>query len=81
MKGRRRHIQLSEQQQFILALLLVILVAVSLLYCLGFASLALRQAWEDTTLPWSGTEPPPENLEVELTPTSLPLAPSPTPLP
>lgn len=78
MKHRRRKLQLDEQQQLIVGLLLVILVAVSLLYCLGFASLALREAWEDTPLLWSGTEPPPENLELGPAPTALPAAPSAT---
>ena len=78
MKRRRRSFQLTEEQQLIAGLLLVILVAVSLLYCLGFASLALREAWENAPLPWSETEFPPENLEMGPTPTALPLAPSPT---
>jgi len=46
---------LTERQQLILGLLLVVLLAVSLLYCLGFASLAIRQNWEKAPLPWSGT--------------------------
>lgn len=79
MKRKRR--SLTEEQQLILGLLLVILVAVSLLYCLGLTSLALHRAWENTQLPWSETEPPPENLDVGLTPTALPTTPSPTPLP
>jgi hypothetical protein len=76
VKGKRRSLQLSNEQQLILSVLLVILVAVSLLYCLGFASLALREAWENAPLPWSETEPPPENLDVG--PTALPPVPSPT---
>ena len=48
MKRRRLEIQLSEGQQLILALLLVILVAISMLYCLGLASVALQQNWEKT---------------------------------
>lgn len=79
LKRKRR--SLTEEQQLILGLLLVILVAVSLLYCLGLTSLALHRAWENTQLPWSETEPPPENLDVGLTPTALPTTPSPTPLP
>jgi hypothetical protein len=78
VKRRRRKLQLNDQQQLIVGLLLVILVAISLLYCLGFASLALREAWQDAPLPWSGTEPPPENLELGPAPTALPMAPSPT---
>ena len=54
MKRKRLHIQLTERQQMIIGLVLVILVAISMLYCLGFASLALRQAWESGPLPWSG---------------------------
>jgi hypothetical protein len=61
---------LTERQQLILALLLVILVAISLLYCLGLGSLVLRQAWRDTTLPWDDTNPVEQN--VEMTPTLLP---------
>ena len=79
MKRKRR--SLTEEQQLILGLLLVILVAVSLLYCLGLTSLALRRAWENTQLPWSETEAPPENLDVQSTPTALPTTPGPTPLP
>jgi hypothetical protein len=79
VKRRPRRLQLSEEQQLIVGLVLVILVAVSLLYCLGFASLAVREAWQNAPLPWSETEFPPENLEVGTTPTALPITPSPTP--
>ncbi len=51
MKRRRLSVQLSEQQQMIVAVLLVILVAVSVLYCLGFASTVVLQNWEAGTLP------------------------------
>jgi hypothetical protein len=71
VKRRRRQVQLTERQQLIIALLLVILVTISLLYCLGLASLALRQAWRDTTLPWSGTESNGESIDV--TPPLLPI--------
>lgn len=81
MKRWPRRIQLSEEQQLILGLVLVILVAISLLYCLGFSSIALRQAWENAPLPWTGTEPPPENLEVDATPTAALPSPVLTPLP
>ena len=81
MKRKLRRIQLTEKQQLLVGLVLVILVAISLLYCLGFTSLALRQAWERAPLPWNATEPPPENLEIDLTPTVLPASPVPTPLP
>ena len=63
MKRRRLNPQLTEHQQFILALLLVILVAISLLYCLGLGSLILRQAWRNTPLPWEGAVPAGQNLE------------------
>jgi hypothetical protein len=53
VKRKRLHMQLTERQQVIIGLMLVILVAISMLYCLGFASLALRQAWESGPLPWS----------------------------
>jgi hypothetical protein len=56
VKIKRPRRQLSNQQYMILGLLLVILLAVSLLYCLGFASLALLQAWEDAALPWDETQ-------------------------
>lgn len=79
MKGRRRSLQLSEEQQLILGLLLVVLVAVSLLYCLGFAGLALRQAGETAPLPWSETESPVENLEMQSTPTDVAPLSSPSP--
>ena len=78
MRRRQGGWNLSEEQQLILGLLLVILVAISLLYCLGFASLVLREAWEKSPLPWSETEPPPENLELEPMAPTLPTEPSPT---
>jgi hypothetical protein len=67
VKRRRLNVQLTEQQHLILALLLVILLAVSMLYCLGFASLAMRQAWGDSPLPWSETSLPQEDIEVTST--------------
>lgn len=54
VKRRRLHVQLSERQQLLIGLVLVILVAISLLYCLGFASLALRQAWENSPVQING---------------------------
>lgn len=80
MKRRWRRPQLSEEQQLILGLLLVILVVTSLLYCLGFASLALRQAGEAAPLPWSETEPPAENPEAQPTPVDVIPTPGATPL-
>ena len=80
MKKKRLRLQLSDEQQLALSLLLVILVAVSLLYCLGFASLALRGAWENTELPWTTPETGQEILDV--TPEMLPaVTPSPPPTP
>jgi hypothetical protein len=81
VRRKRRSIQLSEEQQLIFGLILVILVAISLLYCLGFASLAVRQAWHGAPLPWNATEPPPENLEIDATPAPAPGSPGPTSLP
>ena len=52
MKRRRFKIELTERQQLFLALLLVIMVAVSMLYCLGFASLTLRRSLENEAEPW-----------------------------
>ena len=46
MKRSRWRLELTERQQLTAALLLIILLAGSLLYCLGFASLALRQVTE-----------------------------------
>ena len=65
MKRRRRKIQISEDQQTILGVVLVILLAISLLYCLGFASLVLRQAWDGSPLPWED-----ENLNGESSPST-----------
>ena len=65
MKRRRRlGLALTERQQLALVMILVVLLAASLLYCLGFASLALRQVWEKIPVPWTS----PESLEEELTP-------------
>lgn len=72
MKQKRSKLQLSDQQQLILGLLLVILVAVSMLYCLGFASLALREVWENAPLPWDETGPPAESTEL---PADTPISP------
>ena len=53
VKPERLNLQLTERQQLIIGLVVVILVAISMLYCLGFASVALRNAWESGPLPWS----------------------------
>jgi hypothetical protein len=52
----------------LLALLVVILVAISMLYCLGFASLAFRQAQQGTLLPQVATYLPPDGADVTPTP-------------
>jgi hypothetical protein len=56
--------QLSSQQQLILALVLIVLVAVSLLYCLGFASVLLRNAWENVPVPRNDANPTIEIIEL-----------------
>lgn len=68
----KKKFEVSDEQQLVLGLLLALLIAISLLYCLGFASIALRQAWQAMPLPWS------EEIEPGLTPTLGPEA-SPTP--
>ena len=55
MKRIRLGVQMTYRQQLVLALLLVVLLAVSMLYCLGAASLALHQAWQAGTLPLANT--------------------------
>jgi len=75
VKRRRLTLQLSYRQSLALALLLVVLLAVSLLYCLGFASMALLQAWEDQPLPWNDVEWPIESIDT--TPAPLPTEPEP----
>lgn len=57
MKLPRLRIHVSDEQQLALAILLVILVAVSFLYCLGFASLVLRENWDKAPLPWDEAPP------------------------
>jgi hypothetical protein len=69
VKPKRLNLQLTERQQVVLGFVLVILVAVSMLYCLGFASVALRNAWESGPLPWS------ENNDYPVESTALPQTP------
>ena len=64
MKRKRLNLQLTERQQLVIGFVLVILVAISLLYCLGFASVALRQAWESGPLPWGENNNYPEESTV-----------------
>jgi hypothetical protein len=47
--------RLTDEQLMILGLLLVVLLAVSMLYCLGFASLAVREVWQQAPQPLNGT--------------------------
>ena len=69
MKRKRLNLQLTEKQQLVIGFVLVILVAISMLYCLGFASVALRNAWENSPLPWS------ENNNYPAESTALPATP------
>ena len=81
MKKRRRlGLALTERQQLVLVLILVVLLAASLLYCLGFGSLTLRQVWENVPVPWTSSEPVEEELMLTpvITPT-LPLTPTTAP--
>jgi hypothetical protein len=61
VKRKRARLQLSDEQLMILGFLLVILLAVSMLYCLGFASIAVRQSWENAPLPWNDASSPDES--------------------
>jgi hypothetical protein len=57
VKRKRLIPKLTERQQLIIGIVLVVLVAISMLYCLGLASVALRQAWESGPLQqWNETE-------------------------
>ncbi len=67
MKPKRFKVRLSAEQQLILSLVLVILLAISILYCLGFASIVLRQTWENAPLPRNDTGLPEESMELPLT--------------
>lgn len=75
MKRKRLHVELTDRQQLIIGLMLVVLVAISLLYCLGFASVALRQAWESGPLQLNGNNtyyPEEEGLDLAPTPSVEP---------
>ena len=78
LKRRRLNLQPSERQQLILGILLVILLAVSILYCLGFASMVLLQAWENAPLPWNVTGTPENGIDLTATPIVEPTDSSPT---
>ncbi|HFD38919.1 MAG TPA: hypothetical protein ENJ31_03595 [Anaerolineae bacterium] len=68
MKRPRLRLQLTYRQHLALAVILVVLLAVSLLYCLGFASLALHHAWETNQLPGNGGGSPVNGLEMPFAP-------------
>jgi hypothetical protein len=74
MKRRQHRFELTDDQHLILGILLVILVAVSMLYCLGLGGLLLRDAWQGTVPALNGTQGPAEELEA----TPAELAPPPT---
>ena len=76
MKRGRFQVELSEEQQLALAVLVVILVAISMLYCLGLDSLALLDSWEELPLPWNGTSLPEQDTGMmPRTPTKEPILP------
>ena len=66
---RRPRIELTDDQQLFLAILLVILFAVSILYCLGLGGLILRDTWQETLPVLNGNNVPVE--EMPITPTLL----------
>ena len=70
-------LRLTERQLLILGLILAVLVATSVLYCLGFASVALRDTLSGTSLPLDATFLPLQDLEL----TPGPGLPAPTPTP
>jgi hypothetical protein len=80
VKRKRFNLKLTERQQLIIGFVLVILVAISMLYCLGFASVALRNAWENSPLPWSeNNNYPAESTELPPTPPVEPTDSGPAP--
>ncbi len=78
MKRRKLKLQPSEQQQLLLGIVLVILLAISMLYCLGFASMVLLQAWEQGPLPWNATDALEEHIDLTATPVVEPSSSSPS---
>jgi hypothetical protein len=74
VKRHRARIELTDDQHLFLAILLVVLVALSMLYCLGLGGLMLRDTWQQTLPLINGTQLPIEELPVA--PTLL--APPPT---
>ena len=79
MKKKRAKLQLSDEQLMILGFLLVILLAVSMLYCLGLASIAVRQSWENAPLPWNDASGPDESAPAPPTPIVEPTDPAASP--
>jgi hypothetical protein len=77
LKRRKLKLRPSERQQLILGIMLVILLAVSMLYCLGFASMVLLQAWENAPLPWNVTDTLEGGLDLTATPVVGPTESSP----
>ena len=78
MKRRRLNLQPNERQQLLLGIVLVILLAVSMLYCLGLASMVLLQAWENAPLPWNVTDTLEQGLDLTATPIVEPTVSSPS---
>ena len=60
-----REARLTERQQLLIALLLMILLAVSMVYCVGLGSAVLWQVSGDTP---AASTPQAPRLELELTP-------------
>lgn len=72
MRRRRPRIELTDDQQLFLAILLVILVALSILYCLGLGGLMLRDTWRETLPVLNGNHVPVEELPITPTPSAPP---------
>ncbi len=77
MKRRRLRLELSEHQHLLIAVVLVILLAASLLYCVGFASLAVGRVWENMATPTANPEAVEEGIDLSPVLTTT-LAPIPT---
>jgi hypothetical protein len=79
MKRKGFRPQLSTQQHLIVAIVLIVLMAISLLYCLGLASVILRNSWESVPLPWNELSPTGEVIDLtplpEIEPNVTDLAP------
>jgi hypothetical protein len=79
LKRKKLKLHPSERQQLLLGIILVILLAVSMLYCLGFASMMLLQAWENAPLPWNVTDTLEESIDLTPAPAAQPVDPSAAP--